>query len=575
MGIIKQAANYWEINPCIYGVQKNEYSKADFDEMEVNVYERHPYLFNFAQYSRYHGKKVLDVGIGAGTEFIQWVRSGCAAIGCDYSQKAVELTKSRLEAYGLKAGVCRADCENLPFGDESYDVVYSFGMIHHLSDPQKGVEEIYRVLKKGGCAKVMLYHVNSWVALNLWIRNGLLRGRPFISIDELMSRYMESSGTKIFSKKSASRLFSKFSDISIYVQITPYDYDCIPLIFRCGLARAILRMWSDRIGWNLMITAKKNSGSETSTKCARRGWRRVVRGFLSLLQDIYCVVRKRGYVLWHYIILHKRKPSFYAQFVRSTNPFPRPKSHYGISLRIKKHNRARDYSRYDEKNFFDVIRYENFDYYHERVRKEDMGCAALYAFGIRSFQKAQELFPETIFDDQVACIKNLCSDVPERPLYVADIGCGLGALTALMLACGARVDAVDPSPFVKTQIEDIITRFTREPMPTYEAYYRYYAMNLESYMSTLIKGNSFPDVFFLVEAIEHIPRKEVFSAIDIMRKKGNCKLIITNVVDLFPIWPDGTGWNHISFVDEAYYDRLSRCAKKEIMRSGSHLVLQF
>ena len=255
----KAVYEYWNINPCITGQpEKRELDMEYFEEMERLRYDSEPYIWDFAQFTRYSGKKILEIGIGVGTDFIQWVRAGCIATGCDLTQTAVEYTKKRLETYNLSAEVRPADCENLPFGDESFDLVYSFGVIHHTPDTEKAVSEICRVIKKGGTAKVMLYHRRSWFVFRYWIDYALKKLRPFRSIDKIISvYYRESPCVKIYSAQQAKQLFRQFAHIETYVQLTPYDFSAAPKIAGRRVSGLILRMLSNKVGWNLMITAIK------------------------------------------------------------------------------------------------------------------------------------------------------------------------------------------------------------------------------------------------------------------------------------------------------------------------------
>jgi SAM-dependent methyltransferase len=266
-------------------------------------------------------------------------------------------------------------------------------------------------------------------------------------------------------------------------------------------------------------------------------------------------------------------PAYYVQFVRSTLPAARPSPIKGKDVGVRTNpDGSRDFSGYNEDNFLDVPRYENYDYLNGRVRKEDMGCAALYAFGIESFQEAQVIFPETHFEAQVEAVQRA---VRRQPRYVADIGCGLGSLTALFLATGLQVDAIDPAPIAQDKIRNTIERFTKKPIEKFGSRFRFCHAPLAAYVDSLRHSPNFPDSFVLVESIEHIPKEEMLWALQALKDHGNCLLIITSVVDYHPIEPDGTGWNHVTRVDDAYYEELSSFAKRRVLRAGSHLVLRF
>ena len=156
-----------------------------------------------------------------------------------------------------------ADGEHLPFAAETFDVVYSNGVLHHTPDTAGAIREVHRVLRPGGTAKVMLYHRNS---LNYWfeiiLRRGLLggeflRGR---SAEEIMSRVIEFSDhdarplVKVYSRKEAQALFGEFREVAVEVeQLTREELRFLaPLI-----SDKSFRKLSTKVGWNVIVTAKK------------------------------------------------------------------------------------------------------------------------------------------------------------------------------------------------------------------------------------------------------------------------------------------------------------------------------
>ena len=156
-----------------------------------------------------------------------------------------------------------ADGEQLPFASESFDVVYSNGVLHHTPDTAGAIREVHRVLRPGGVAKVMLYYRNS---LNYWfeivLRRGLLggeflRGR---SAEEIMSRVVEFSDhgvrplVKVYSRRQARELFKQFGDVNVDVeQLTKEELRFLaPLV-----SESLFERLGQRIGWNVVITATK------------------------------------------------------------------------------------------------------------------------------------------------------------------------------------------------------------------------------------------------------------------------------------------------------------------------------
>ena len=123
----------------------------------------------------------MEVGVGAGTDFVNWVRNGAIATGVDLTQSGVALTGERLEIEGLEADVRVADAESLPFADDSFDIVYSWGVLHHSPDTPRAIEEVRRVLRPAGTALVMIYHAWSWMGFTLWWLHCAAKIRPWKS----------------------------------------------------------------------------------------------------------------------------------------------------------------------------------------------------------------------------------------------------------------------------------------------------------------------------------------------------------------------------------------------------------
>jgi SAM-dependent methyltransferase len=116
------------------------------------------------------------------------------------------------------------DAESLPFADGTFDVVYSWGVLHHSPDTPKAFREVLRVLKPGGEARIMIYQTWSIVGLMLWTRYGLMRLRPWTSMAEIYSRHLESPGTKAYTPDEARRqLLGGFTDVRIETVLTHGD----------------------------------------------------------------------------------------------------------------------------------------------------------------------------------------------------------------------------------------------------------------------------------------------------------------------------------------------------------------
>ncbi len=238
---------HWEADPCGSRLAEAEPgSRNFFDQVEAERYRLEPFIADFASFDRWRGKRVLEVGVGLGTDFVQFVRAGANATGIDLTEAAASLVRTRLELEGLDAEVRAADAESLPFPDDSFDLVYSWGVLHHTPDTPKALAEIRRVLAPGGEARVMLYSRRSWFALGVWGKQALLRGRPWRSVTQVLAQHVESPGTKAYTQPELDDLFTGFSQVSYRRFVTPYDH---------RVAGPLVRLTGSRLGWFVGITA--------------------------------------------------------------------------------------------------------------------------------------------------------------------------------------------------------------------------------------------------------------------------------------------------------------------------------
>jgi len=164
------------------------------------------------------------------------------------------LALQNAEINHISPTLLNADGESLPFPDESFDLVYSWGVLHHTSNIDRALLEIHRVLRPHGECRLMLYHRWSLVGLQCYIRYGLGRLRPFTPLSRLIAAHVESPGTKAYTLGEVKSLLGKFSTVEVKPVVTAYD-------LRFGRRRFapqwMLRLIPDRLGWFLLIRAKK------------------------------------------------------------------------------------------------------------------------------------------------------------------------------------------------------------------------------------------------------------------------------------------------------------------------------
>jgi SAM-dependent methyltransferase len=258
---------HWDREPCGTRGVPTENRLEFFRRVEQERYELEPYIPPFAQFELARGKRVLEIGVGAGTDFVRWVRAGADATGIDLTEQAIAVARERLELESLSARLQVADAENLPFESEAFDVVYSYGVIHHTPNTIRAVEEIHRVLKTGGTARVMIYHLHSWVALMLWCIHCAARLRPWRSPRWAVFQHLESPGTKAFTIAEARKMFASFSRVNIRTQLSHGDLLRIRPSSKYqgrsyGLLRALYPRWlvkplGNRFGLAMLVEAVK------------------------------------------------------------------------------------------------------------------------------------------------------------------------------------------------------------------------------------------------------------------------------------------------------------------------------
>ena len=246
--------DYWENETCGTGKvitgDSIKFSKEWFDKIEEYRYAVEPFIHSAAQFTRHRGKKLLEIGVGAGTDHLQWARAGALCHGVDLTQAAIETTKLLFEKRGYKSSLQNIDAESLPFPNDYFDIVYSWGVIHHSENPQHIIDEIRRTLKPGGMFIGMMYARHSLWMLMMWVRFALLKARPWRTFSKvLFAGHSESKGTKAYTIKELGIMFKQFSKFEAKHILTNADKYKWPVWLR--------RHFPENWGWYIEIKAQK------------------------------------------------------------------------------------------------------------------------------------------------------------------------------------------------------------------------------------------------------------------------------------------------------------------------------
>jgi ubiquinone/menaquinone biosynthesis C-methylase UbiE len=268
---ITKVSDYWNSRPCnIRHSRKPIGSREYFDEVEARKYFVESHIPGFADFARWSGKKVLEIGCGIGTDTINFARHGAQVTAVDLTEKSLDVARQRVKVFGLEDRVrfIQANAEKLSESVpvEKYDLVYSFGVIHHTPHPERVLEEVRKYVTPGSTVKIMVYNRWSWKVL--WVLFGYGKGQ-FWKLNRLIAEYSEAQTgcpvTYSYSRAAGRELLEdhgfRVTDVMVdhifpysipeYVQ---YQYKVV-WYFR-WMPKALFRALERAFGWHLCLTAK-------------------------------------------------------------------------------------------------------------------------------------------------------------------------------------------------------------------------------------------------------------------------------------------------------------------------------
>lgn len=158
---IEDVRAFWNEHPCGSDQSTSDDRRQYFQDIRRKRYELEPHIAEVAKFERFRDRDVLEIGCGVGTDGSEFARHGARYTGVDLTQASVQLAKENFALSGLDGRLEVANAEQLPYADESFDHVYSWGVIHHSPDTEAIVREMHRVLRPGGTACVMVYNRTS------------------------------------------------------------------------------------------------------------------------------------------------------------------------------------------------------------------------------------------------------------------------------------------------------------------------------------------------------------------------------------------------------------------------------
>ncbi len=169
MSTIRRVRDYWNAMPCdSVRSDLKPGSLAYYEELEKMKYDLEPHIREFADFEQWRGKKVLEIGCGIGADTSSFAKAGADVTAVDLSDISIGITQHRLETLGLEGKFYRANAEylSLYLKPEPFDLIYSYGVIHHTPYPERVFEQLLQYCHSSTELRIMMY--SKWCARTLW-----------------------------------------------------------------------------------------------------------------------------------------------------------------------------------------------------------------------------------------------------------------------------------------------------------------------------------------------------------------------------------------------------------------------
>jgi len=255
LATIHDVENFWDSRPCnVRHSAKPVGSREYFDEVEQKKLTAEPHIPAFCEFERWRGLRVLEIGSGIGTMAINFARHGANYTGVELSEESLKLTRQRFDVYGQSGRFYHGNAEELTsfVPIESYDLVFTWGVIHHSPNPRRILEQATNYCQPGTTLKVMVYAANSWK--NYMIEAGY---------DQPEAQYGCPIAYTYTERELVDMIGPKFQienvvqDHIFPYQIEPYKQgEYLRQPWFESMPTEIFRVLEQRLGWHLMITAR-------------------------------------------------------------------------------------------------------------------------------------------------------------------------------------------------------------------------------------------------------------------------------------------------------------------------------
>ena len=253
---LKEVQDFWNARPCNLRHSNAPIgTKQYFDEVEERKYFVEPHIPAFADFPKWAGKRVLEIGCGMGTDATNFARNGAIYTGVELSSESLNLAKQRFEVFGLSGRFIEGNAEEIDqlLKGETFDLIYSFGVLHHTPSLENALKGIHSLMHSNSVFKMMVYAENSWKSA--MIAAGLDQPEAQFGCP-IANTYTDLEITEKLNESGFSLVSIEQDHIFPYVVDEYKKYNYARESWFQAMPREVFKALEKNLGWHLLITSQ-------------------------------------------------------------------------------------------------------------------------------------------------------------------------------------------------------------------------------------------------------------------------------------------------------------------------------
>jgi ubiquinone/menaquinone biosynthesis C-methylase UbiE len=253
---LKEVQDFWNARPCnLRHSNAPVGTKQYFDEVEDRKYFVEPHIPAFADFPSWAGKRVLEIGCGIGTDATNFARNGAIYTGVELSSASLKLAKQRFDVFGLSGRFIEGNAEEIDqvLKGESFDLVYSFGVLHHTPSLESALKSIRNVMRSGSQFKMMVYAKNSWKSA--MIAAGLDQPEAQYGCP-IANTYTTLEITDVLEKNGFSAINVMQDHVFPYVVNEYKNYNYVREPWFSAMTPEVFNAVEKQLGWHLLVNSE-------------------------------------------------------------------------------------------------------------------------------------------------------------------------------------------------------------------------------------------------------------------------------------------------------------------------------